>query len=501
MAESYRIIALPDGSEAEVPADITDAEISAIQKKYQPAAPRRASVPQMTWTDALLNGMRNLPASGMNVLADTADAFLHPVDTAKAFGKTVGGYAAKLIPGRQKWEDNADAMTQFFRDRYGSVENLKRTIATDPAGLLADASTALTGGAGALRGLARGAGTATRAGSALSRAAGAANSLAAATDPVSVLAKAGEFATQKAYGLSLPEKLYQSALSINTGFSNNSKARYSPGEVKNMLAASLRERIPVTWSGAGKAQNEISALSDALRESEDAAAKAGYKLDTDKILEKVQSSPHREDLAENATPLKDLNNYDDAVTEWYVTHGDDNRDIAKAQATKQAVYRNFEKRYQNNASPSTNGNIEANKAIAHELRNGIADTLEQAVADGKIAPLSGGRSVHELNAREGALIDLRDNIERSALKNGNKGLVDLLFAAGVATATGDPNLGLMAGAGKQLLASPGVRSRMAFLADANARRNGAPARGLLGLMYQGEGAWADDERLKSRRGR
>ena len=144
------------------------------------------------------------------------------------------------------------------------------------------------------------------------------------------------------------------------------------------------------------------------------------------------------------------------------------------------------------------------KALGKELEHfclcgGEPDFVVRGVPDD--VELAGGRSVHELNAREGSLIDLRDNIERSALKNGNKGLVDLLFGAGVAAATGDPNLGLMAGAGKQLLASPGVRSRMAFLADANARRNGAPARGLLGLMYQGEGAWADDERLKSRRGR
>lgn len=496
MTDSYRIITLPDGREAEVPADITEAEIAAIRDKYQPAsAPHRNAAGGLTWTDALLNGMRNLPASAVNVLTDTADAFLHPVDTAKALGKTAGGYAAKLIPGRQEWEDNADAMTQFFKDRYGSIDKLKYSVASDPAGVLADVSTVLTGGAGALRGLARGAGTATRAGSALSQAAGAANSLAAATDPVSVLSKAGEFATRKGLGFSLPERLYQSALGINTGFSNNSKARYSPQEVKDMISVGLEERIPVTRSGYGKAYRKLGALGDELRASEEAAAKAGYTVDTDKILEAVSASPRREELAENATPLKDLNNYDDAVTEWYVTHGDDNRDIAKAQATKQAIYRNFEKRYQNNASPSTNGNIEANKAIAHELRNGIADTLERAIADGEIVPLSGGRSVHELNAREGALMDLGNNIERSVLRNGNKGMMDWLAAMITAAGTGSLKAGLAAGAGKQFLTSPGIRSRIAFLAD-SAARNGNPARGLLGLMRQGENAWVEDELLK-----
>jgi hypothetical protein len=40
----------------------------------------------------------------------------------------------------------ASGVADFFANRYGGVENLKRTIAEDPVGFLSDASTVLTGG-------------------------------------------------------------------------------------------------------------------------------------------------------------------------------------------------------------------------------------------------------------------------------------------------------------------------------------------------------------------
>ena len=40
----------------------------------------------------------------------------------------------------------ADAVGQFFKDRYGAMENIKHTLATDPVGSLADAATVLSGG-------------------------------------------------------------------------------------------------------------------------------------------------------------------------------------------------------------------------------------------------------------------------------------------------------------------------------------------------------------------
>ena len=53
------------------------------------------------------------------------------------------------INGQSESQKVANAVGGFYGDRYGSMEGFKRALATDPAGIAADAATALTG-AGAL---------------------------------------------------------------------------------------------------------------------------------------------------------------------------------------------------------------------------------------------------------------------------------------------------------------------------------------------------------------
>jgi len=60
----------------------------------------------------------------------------------------VAGAGEKLIPGKQGQEDTFDAVTTFFKDRYGSVDNLKQTVINDPTGVAIDISTLFSGGAG-----------------------------------------------------------------------------------------------------------------------------------------------------------------------------------------------------------------------------------------------------------------------------------------------------------------------------------------------------------------
>ena len=62
--------------------------------------------------------------------------------------KDLGSSIVSLIqPGEQGNEQLARDVGTFFADRYGGLENLKKTMATDPMGLLSDVSIVLTGGA------------------------------------------------------------------------------------------------------------------------------------------------------------------------------------------------------------------------------------------------------------------------------------------------------------------------------------------------------------------
>lgn len=98
-----------------------------------------------SWSEVPGAALRNAPGSAGEFVSNIAEALLHPVETAKAVGQVAAGGAAKLGIGDA---DTAafDNLTQFFVDRYGSVEGVKRTLAEDPVGFLADLSTVLTAG-------------------------------------------------------------------------------------------------------------------------------------------------------------------------------------------------------------------------------------------------------------------------------------------------------------------------------------------------------------------
>lgn len=126
----------------------------------------------------------NLPKSVFNIGKGIVTAVAHPVDTVTNVGKLVAGTAAvgaeKLIEntaagqkflemanesrksrglpelkrdenGNLQAEDTeemqmAKAVGGYFAERYGGVENIKKTLVEDPAGIALDASMLLSGG-------------------------------------------------------------------------------------------------------------------------------------------------------------------------------------------------------------------------------------------------------------------------------------------------------------------------------------------------------------------
>ena len=97
----------------------------------------------------------NLGPSAKQYGSDWASTFTDPVGTAKSIGQTAVGGMQKLkdslgIPTTNVFGDqraSAEAAGEFFVDRLGGWENIKRTIATDPVGAVADLATVLSGGA------------------------------------------------------------------------------------------------------------------------------------------------------------------------------------------------------------------------------------------------------------------------------------------------------------------------------------------------------------------
>jgi len=161
--------------------------------------------PSMSLKDVGAQAIQNIPGSAVQFGKGIAEAVTSPVKTAGslldiaaggvnlALPEPVRNFLAKIDTDPAATQRAVNAAQQFggvYKQRYGSVDALKRTIAEDPVGAVADLSTVFSGGAGAARGAA--AATARAAPSVSAGATQAANMMtraAAATNPINALAK------------------------------------------------------------------------------------------------------------------------------------------------------------------------------------------------------------------------------------------------------------------------------------------------------------------------
>ena len=74
----------------------------------------------------------NAPSSAKQLVHDTVAPIIHPVDT---------------IKGVIKMAEDPTVVIDHFKNRYGSLENMQRTLEQDPMGVISDALGVATGGA------------------------------------------------------------------------------------------------------------------------------------------------------------------------------------------------------------------------------------------------------------------------------------------------------------------------------------------------------------------
>lgn len=199
---------------------------------YAEYAPQAASnpyaqfvaTPSLAWSDVPLEALKNTPKSAVNLAQNLAQPIIHPIDTATSIFDLTKGLASKAmrssgltdllasagqdVPSadaqreieHQKSgfrEQTADSIGQFLKERYGSGEGVKKTLATDPVGAVADLAGLLTGGAGLV-------GRGTMVGGALARAS-------SVVDPLTNVGRIGSVFTR------LAEPVASQGLGFSTG--------------------------------------------------------------------------------------------------------------------------------------------------------------------------------------------------------------------------------------------------------------------------------------------
>ena len=157
----------PSGAMREIsgPVGATDEQVIAKAQELFGGSTQNAQTaeqkPQMSWADVPKQAVMNLPKSVGGVLSNFAEAVTSPVQTLSGAADVAAGTLRNITPAPianliNRFENNpqaqqravnaANAAGGMLRERYGSTEAVKNTLATDPAGVASDVGGVLSGG-------------------------------------------------------------------------------------------------------------------------------------------------------------------------------------------------------------------------------------------------------------------------------------------------------------------------------------------------------------------
>lgn len=382
--------------------------------------------------------VRNFPSSLAGVGMDMVNAAMNPIDTVTSLAGAVQGGANKLglmaaeavsgleapsnMPGMET--ESFDALTQFYQDRYGSMDAFKTALMEDPAGVMMDfASFAPM----RVPGLSR---------------------VAAAAEPVRAVSKTARTAG-KAGMQAVPD---QKMVDMYKG---SAKFTTKPDVDTNKLAeTAMREGIIPNVEGATRLNQRIAELGNQIDELINVASRDGARIPVDEVFRHFQDLRKQKGGAKRYAK-EDLAYIDKAEAEFrrYVAE-----DLGKNYFTPkelQAFKRDLYERINFDASRLKGTPIK--EATDKSLARGAKDAIADAV-----------KGVPEINKELGELLELNKYLPRAANRIGNRnafGLTTPLNVAGGSIAgevLGSGAAGMAAGTVAAALNNPKVAARVAI---------------------------------------
>ena len=281
------------------------------------------SGPELSWSDVPGEALRNLPMSAYNIGASIAHTVAHPIETAQGLYGVGRGAVSKAESAlgieqdpqvKAQREQALDGVIDFFKDRYGGIENLKHTLATDPAGFAMDLSTVLTGGETALARIPG----ATRAANVVGKAA-------EFTNPVSLSGKVVSGIPIPKTGLKVGvEPVASNVLGMTTGVGDGPvrQAARAGFTGNRAFVDNMRGNVPMTdvvdqaQSAVGKMRQDRSAAYQADMATANAApGHVGYQP-IHQALSDADKMVNFQGLAKSAEAAKTLEQIKDLVSQW-----------------------------------------------------------------------------------------------------------------------------------------------------------------------------------------
>lgn len=425
--------------------------------------------PGMTWGEVGKSALKNAPQSAANVAKGIASAAydLRGIVTGEgtAFLQGLNSLGDALHGGLQKagivnkteipdQSAKFDALMDALKARYGGTEAIKKTIATDPAGVVMD----VLGVVQPVSGLVGKAGAGTRLGSAFSAVSDAGRFV----DPVYWGAKGISAIRQ-------PESIYASAIKPS--------ATMKVGERDAMLRAGIKEGILPTREGLDKARDIVSSESRAVDAAVDAAAKSGGAVSANRAASAIDDVLNRNVAvpSELAPAAKVQRGFLDAYNPANAFGLDAQIPVTVANDIKRSLWKELQ---------GDMGRIGAEFSYADEAKRALASSLRRQIED--VVP-----SVAAHNQRISPLIDLTTQTERAINRADNWNLLGLgapMAGGMVGLGTGDWAWGAGVLAAMRAAENPANKARLAMAIDRAGRGISPTSRGLLSSLYLTEAA-------------
>jgi hypothetical protein len=389
----------------------------------------------MTMKNMISQAIKNTPVSAKQFISDIITPLMHPVETKKALATLSEGLINKLIPGKQEDEQIVDDLVEVFKDRYGGMENIKKTLAKDPVGFVADVSSLLVPGGAAVK--------TTGALSKSEKISGLGKIISKTgetLEPVTAATKAVKKVVSKVIPKELPSDLYQSAAKFSTVIPENVRS--------GLTKTALENRIMPTVQGLDSLREKINVINDEITKKINMATDQGKKIPLGALFTKLKEL--RKDALLSGEPIAQRRAIDNIAKQISIA----NRKIgrkeftpAEVQKLKQNIYKETESLYSKASQKPIKG--EAKQAIAKAAKESLEDLFPE---------------IKNLNKNEGSLIALRKELEKSASRISNRDLlgIGVPIKGGAGGAIGGVP-GLLGGAVIGLFDTPKVKAKLAIV--------------------------------------
>lgn len=447
---------LKDNVKKMVEAGVPEDKIAAYIKQYSGKDTPFAPEPEPS---AAMQAVKNIPGSAVGYGKTLAQLAMHPKQSAETLGKALaGGVQAAIASGNDNEATRTfRSMVDTYKQRHGSPERSLQTLIKDPVGTVADVSTLLMGGGGLMRlgGLAPKTGGLARAGKAVQQAG-------AAAEPLS-LAMRGAGQVGRVIPSGAIRKAYEGAAKFSTTLTAAEREALTKTALKHDIAPSIKgvnavndkigeiNRKITDYIEGATSQYQMENAFTLENLGQGISSKSVRGMPVDELFKDFEALK-TEVMKASSKPMSDvraINNIEKQIREANEILGRGELSPVEAQKLKQKIYRDISSQYaQFKNSPAS---AKAQKSIARAAKEYLEEIFPE---------------IKQLNADEGALIELRDAVQKSANRITNRDLIGIgapLKAGAGGVAGGAP--GAVAGYILGILDTPSVKSKLALAAN------------------------------------